>query len=155
MNINDSLRKLQRHPVVQSEIAMETQLGFPWLEQKNGKLCLCFRPHRETFSEGKMLFFPVQYQIKFIFPSWHVALFQNKLYSREDSMVNYNQPVCQIEAGLLAGRYSTLLNELYSACEKVLTCQEKENSVSNVMLEDYQNLYWETVDLLGLRKLYE
>ena len=155
MNIKEILAKIQRHPVVYSEMGMEMQLGIPYLEEENEKLFISFRPHREVIENNQILFYPALYEIEFIYPFKHITFFQNLLYKKEYFMIDYKKPICQVNADRFKGRGFYILNELYSACEKILSFYEKDNKISDIMLKNYQYQYWEAVERLHLKELYE
>ena len=81
MNAKELVAQLARHPVVSSDMAMQMQLGLPYLEKRNGKLCISFKPHQEVLQDGMISFFAPQYEIAWVYPFNRLIHFDNLLYS--------------------------------------------------------------------------
>ncbi|MGN0106862.1 MAG: hypothetical protein ACI4A5_04090 [Hominilimicola sp.] len=143
--------KLNGTPIVRGEIAMETQLGIPFAEKKRDRLCISFKPHREEAKDGKMQFYPNQYEVEFVYPSNHVVRFSNLTYKKS---VDISAPVCETDMQVMLGAGKYALNALYDELTELLVFWEKDKSVSDAAIKKYQKSYYNTVKKLGLEKLY-
>jgi len=92
-------------------------------------------------------FYPQQYEIAWVDPFEKVIHFANLAYEKT---IDVSKPVGCIRLDRMAGGGRYLLEELYAECSKVITFQEREGKVSNVMLKKYQRLYYETAGHLLL-----
>lgn len=151
MNAQEMIEKLARHPIVHTNIGLQMQLGFPYLEKKNGKLCVTFLPHREDYCDGVIQFFTPQYRITWVYPFERIVFFENSLYY---DAPNLSQPVQAVPVERYAERGSFLLKDLYAQCSDVLAVYERDKEVSDVTLRKYQKAYFETVRALGLKGVY-
>ena len=155
MDAKELVKKLAQHPLVKSDMPLQVQLGLPYLENRGGKLCISFKPHRELCVDGKLAFYPQQYEIAWAYPFEKVIYFSNLSYTIEsDKEVDASKPVACVSLDRMAGGGKYLLEELYSECTRVLTFREQEGKVSDVMLRKYQRFYYETARQLGLSALY-
>ncbi len=151
MDAKELVKKLAQHPLVKSDMPLQVQLGLPYLELRGGKLCISFKPHRELCADGKIAFYPQQYEIAWAYPFEKVIRFTNLAYEKK---IDASEPVGCISLDRMAGGGRYLLEELYSECSRVITFREKEGKVSDVMLKKYQRLYYETAGQLRLSALY-
>lgn len=152
MDTKTLFQELTKHPVVRSEMSMQMLLGLPYLEKKAGLLCMRFYPHREAYKDGCVEYFPAQYELAFVYPFKKICHFSNLTLEQG---VDAAQPVCRVEAAWLADKGAALMNELYAACDRVLSFQEKDGKVSDLSVAKYQAAFWETVKKLGLEELYQ
>lgn len=144
------MERLRMSSVVQAEIPMQMQMGFPWLEKRNGRLCICFKPHREACVRGSIAFYAHQFEIAWVYPFEHLASFRNLTLDRT---IDASAPVAQIsEKLMLMHGYS--MNELYEACTRLLDAMERDGAVSDEAIERYQRQYSDTVGLMGLSGVY-
>lgn len=151
MNAKELVAKLARHPVVVSDMAMQVQLGLPYLEKRNGRLCISFKPHHEAVQNDSIAFYAPQYEIAWVIPSERLISFDNLLYSSD---VDLENPVQTVRVCDYAMRGTYLVEELYRACSRVLSIQETDGTVSDVTLKKYQKFYFETVRDLELEAVY-
>lgn len=151
MNAMEMMEKLIRHPVVHANIGMQMQLGLPYLEKRNGKLCVTFLPHREDYRDGMMEFFTPQYRITWAYPFERTVFFENRLYSENPETTKMVHTI-PMERYAERGRF--LLKDLYEQCSNVLAVYERDKAVSDVTLRKYQKAYFETVQELGLTGVY-
>ena len=151
MNAMEMMEKLTRHPVVRANIGMQMQLGLPYMEKRNGKLCVTFLPHREACRDGVMEFFAPQYKITWVYPFDRVVFFENCLYTEDPTLP---QIVHTIPVNRYAERGRFLLKDIYEQCGNVLAVYERDKKVSDVTLRKYQKVYFETVQELGLTGVY-
>ena len=151
MNAQDMMEKLVRHPVVHAQIGLQMQLGLPYLEKRGGKLCATFLPHREAIADGKMAFYTPQYRITWVYPFDQVVFFENRRYADPPATVELVQAI-PLERYMERGRF--LLNDLYAQCSHVLAVYERDRAVSDVILRKYQEAFADTVQALGLTRLY-
>lgn len=151
MDAKELVKKLSRHPVVTSDMAMQVQLGLPYLEKRKDLLCISFKPHRETIREGMLEFYPPVYEIAWVYPFNHLIRFENISYFRE---INLSEPVQRIRSEVYAGRCKYIMAELYEKCSRVLAIQEQNGDVSDITLKKYQQAYAEAVRDLGLTLVY-
>lgn len=171
MKSSDLVKNLAMHPVLASEMSMRMQMGLPYLERRNGKLCMSFKPHREEFEQGNIAYYKPQYEVVFIYPFNHIAKFEVLAYVSEDISVSEqndemnsskiedgkgqaSQPVCRIETEYMLQSGKRLISELFDACDRILDFQEKDGKVSDVSITKYQKLYQDTVEKLGLTAVY-
>lgn len=145
------MEKLAQHPLVLNQLPLQMQLGLPNLEKKRGELCICFMPHREDYSEHRLEIYPAQYILQFVYPFDKVICFRSLLYEKE---LELSKPLCTLDADYLAARGKYNMNELYAECGRVLTAREKNGSVSDVMLANYQKLYFDVLKRMGLTQVY-
>ena len=151
MNAQEMLEKLARHPMVYSNMGLQMQLGLPYLEKRNEKLCVSFLPHREDFRDGNMEFFAPQYKIAWAYPFEQIVFFENSLYYEA---LDLSKPIQTMPVERYAERGRFLLKDLYAQCGNVLEMYERDKSVSDVTLRKYQNAYYETVQALDLTGIY-
>lgn len=151
MNAQEMIEKLVCHPLVRSSVGMQMQLGIPYMEKRNGKLCVSFLPHREDFREGNLVLFAPQYKITWVYPFDRVVFFENSLYCAEGKEPAAVQTV---SAARYAERGRFLLKELYELCSDLLAVYERDKAVSEVTLRKYQKAYFETVQALDLTGVY-
>lgn len=151
MNAVEMMEKLTSSPIVRANIGMQMQLGLPYLEKRHGKLCVCFRPHREDFRDGRMEFYAPQYQIAWVYPFDRIITFENTMYFHE---LDLSKPVCSMPAEKYLTRGKYVLNELYEQCSGLLAAYERNKDVSDVALRRYQKAYYETVQEMGLAGIY-
>lgn len=151
MNANEMMEKLARSPAVHANIGMQMQLGLPYLEKKNGKLCVSFLPHREECRDNAMQFFTPQYKITWVYPFDRIVFFENSLYGDEPVVPQLVQTI-PLERYAQRGKY--ILLDLFEQCSRVLSMQERDGDVSDVTLKRYQKAYYEAVQELGLTKVY-
>lgn len=152
MDALELVKTLSAHPVVEENMAMQVQLGLPYLEKRNGRLCIRFLAHREDYRDGEIDVYAPQYQIAWAYPFHKLVFFQNEMYSRQG---DWSAPVCTLSAKRLGGRGKYILLELYEQCSRVLTIQERDGDVSDVTLRRYQRAFNEAVRELGLTRVYE
>lgn len=143
--------KLSKSPVVKNEMALEMQLGLPFIEKQNGRLFISFKPHKEVFSNGKMEYFLPDYEISFAYPFTHISYFKDLgIYKTEEN----KKPVCEVSEKTLFSKGRYLFGELYNECSRVLTMFEEKGNVSDLTLKKYKELFEETVVTLGIQKIY-
>lgn len=152
MDVKTLLDQLADTPIVQNEIALQMQLGFPWLSQQNGELCISFKPHREDFDNGKIRIYAPQYEVTWVYPFVHMIYFRDLAYA--DNSPNIAVPLAEINAKWMLSIGKAYLQELYDACTKVLTFRKKNGTVTSTVLHRYQEQYRKTVIHVGLEKLY-
>ena len=75
MDAVEIVKKISNHYLVENDIAIQMQLGFPYLEKKSDMLYMSFKPHKEVYQKGKIDFYTPQYKIVFVFPFDHVVYF--------------------------------------------------------------------------------
>ena len=146
MESRQLMKDLAVHPLVRSQMAMQMQLGLPYLEKRNGELFLRFLPHKEELQGETLLYYAPQYELEFIYPFQKVTYFRNNLSGEV--------PLAQIDALWLAENGKLILDELYNALSRVLTFREEDGQVSELSVSKYQQAYWMCVKRLGLEALY-
>ena len=151
MDALELIKKLQQSQIVRSELPMQLQLGFPWLEKRNDRLCISFKAHKEEYVNGSIVFYAAQYDLAWAWPFEHLVLFRNRsLYADAD----FSGPLCTVSGKLMLTTGKYLMDELYQECTWILSAQEKGGSVTDTMIRAYQRQYRETAETLGLTKLY-
>ena len=151
MDALELVNKLSAHPLVEENMAVQVQLGLPWLEKWNEQLCIRFRAHREDFRDGAIHFYAPQYDLVWTYPGMHLVFFENHLYTGSPDL---SAPVCTLSAERFAERGKFLLSELYDQCSRVLELQDRDGTVSDVTLRRYRQAFLETVRELGLAAVY-
>ena len=151
MDAKSVVKRIARHSVVHSQIGMQMQLGLPFLEIKKGKLCMCFKPHKEVYKDGYIEFYPQQYILEFVYPFEEVIKFENLLYESE---IDVSTPVCRIEAKKMSQKGAFIIEELYTECSRAINAMKKNGTVSDLRMQYFKEAYMNTIDQLGLSKLY-
>lgn len=152
MKMEELMKELANHPVLKSQMSMQMQLGLPYLEKKHDRLCISFKPHRQEYRENKLLYYPHQYEVTFVYPFKKIVYFSVVAYQRP---VDVSEPVCLQDAEWMLHTGNHTVQELYDACDRVFGFQEKDKKVSSVSIDKYQKLYWSTVEKLGLMDVYK
>lgn len=151
MDALELVKKLSAHRIVEENMSMQVQLGLPYLEKRNGKLCIRFLAHREDYRDGEITFYAPQYIVAWVYPFHQLISFENCLYYGKPEL---SEPVCVLSAGRFAGRGRYILLDLYEQCSRVLSMQERDGTVSEVTLDRYRKAFYEEVRELGLTKVY-
>lgn len=151
MDAREVVKKLSQHPVVTNDMAMQVQLGLPYLERRNGKLCISFKPHAERLNGEHIEFYNPQYEIAWAYPFVHLISFQNLRYSQNLQLA---APVAQIPLKYYSKYGVYMVEQLYESCTRVLTFQERDGKVSDLSLRKYHQAYYEVVRDLGLETVY-
>lgn len=152
MEAKQVIDQLANTSLVRGEIAMQMQLGLPWLSMRSGELCISFKPHREDFDGSTIRCYPPQYEIAWVYPFVHVTLFRDLAYTDEGP--DLSAPLAELDAQWMLSIGKAYLQELYDACTHVLTFREENGTVTNVVLHRYQELYHKTAVRMGLEALY-
>lgn len=150
----DSLKVIKEiisNPMLKSNMSLQMQLGLPYLEKKNDKLCMSFKPHIEAPVFTNIEYYEPQYELELVYPFKKIIKFVNLNFERS---INNTEPVAKVDIKELASSGKTVLNELYAACTRVLEFQEQDGKVSDVSIKKYQKVYFETVEKLGLTAVY-
>ena len=113
-NTENMVKELMNHPVIRAELPMQMLLGLPYLEKKDGRLCMSFKPHREEYQDGKVIYYPQQFELSFVYPFKRLVCFRNLMFERK---IDITEPVCSVEAAWLTERGAELMKELYAACD--------------------------------------
>ncbi len=106
---------------------------------------MSFKPHREEYQDGKVIYYPQQFELSFVYPFKRLVCFRNLMFERE---IDITEPVCSVEAAWLTERGAELMKELYAACDRVLSFQEQDGRVSDMSVGKYQKAYQEAVEKL-------
>ncbi len=138
--------------LVRDEIAMQVQLGLPWLSMRGGELCVSFKPHREDYNGGKIRYYAPQYEAAWTYPFVHAVLFRDLAYS--DEAPDLSAPLAELDGQWMLRIGAAYLDELYNACSRVLTFREENGMVTDVVLRRYQEIYRKTAANMGLEALY-
>ncbi len=151
MDTLETLHKLANSDIVQAEIPLGLQLGLPWLEKRNGKLCICFIPHREELDGETILYYSPQFEIAWVWPFEHLASFRRLTLDRP---IDMEKPVCSVDVNRLvsAGKYG--MDELYRECTKILNLMEKNGTVTDAWISSYQKKYRKLTGTLSLETVY-
>lgn len=152
MDAKEMLRKLASHPVVRADMAMQVQLGIPFLEVRQGKLCVRCLPHREEYQAGFLDFYKPQYEITWVYPFDKIIRFEDAGYFSSEPC---GKPVISLKAEVYALRGKLLLKDLYDQCSGLLAVYEAEGTASDAALRRYQKACREAVRELGLAEIYE
>lgn len=151
MDAAELVMKLSNSPIVRSEVSMQMQLGLPWLEIRNGELCIRFRLHREEYRDGKILFFAPLYEMEWVYPFAHVILFRNLLF---EDRIDVEKPLHEVNGDWMLGIGKYYTKELYKECTEALSFREKNGMINDIVIAGYQDRYRKAVEQLGLQKLY-
>lgn len=151
MDAKEVVKKLSQHPVVTNDIAMQVQLGLPYLERRSNKLCISFKAHVERLNGEYIEFYEPQYEIAWVYPFEHLISFENLRYSQNVQMID---PVAEIPLDDYSRHGIYVVAQLYEKCTRVLSFQEQDGMVSDLSLRKYQQAYFEAVYELGLEAVY-
>lgn len=150
MDAVEIVKKISNHYLVENDIAIQMQLGFPYLEKKGDMLYMSFKPHKEVYQKGKIDFYTPQYKIVFVFPFDHVVYFEK--FSYKGAFSPEHVTFISDDDMLSIGQY--LIDELFDACSRVLTFWEETGTVSDLIVSKYQEQYKRTVGRLNLQEVY-
>ena len=145
------VKEIISNPTLKENMSLQMQLGLPYLEKKNEKLCMSFKPHMEQYVDGNIEYYAPQYDVELIYPFKKIIKFINLSY---ETAVDTSVPVAKIDAKELSSVGAGYMNELYAACTRVLEFQEQDGKVSDVSIKKYQKTYYDIVEKLGLTALY-
>lgn len=156
MIIHDIERELLRHPLIMGEMGIQMQLGLPWLYRHSQDLCLCYKPHREVYQDDKLWIYGAQYELCLVYPSRHIIRFVNLYYERG---CRKTEPVCGIKGQWMMKEGRQYLDKLYMECSRVLQVwtdgdEGEERASKEAAILQYQSLFKETAERLGLLTLY-
>lgn len=152
MDAKQLMDRLADSPLVRNEIALQMQMGFPWLSWQGGELSISFKPHREDFDSGVIRVYAPQYEAAWVYPFAHVTHFCDLAYT--ENTPDLSAPLAELDAQWMLSIGKAYLQELYEACTHVLTFREEHGMVTDVVLRRYQELYRKTAVHLGLEALY-
>lgn len=152
MDAKQLMDRLADSPLVRNEIALQMQLGFPWLSRQGGELCVSFKPHREDFDSGVIRVYAPQYEVAWVYPFAHITHFRDLAYTANTP--DLSAPLAEIDAKWMLSIGKAYLQELYDACTKVLTFWEENGTVTDTVLRRYQEQYRKAAAHMGLEKLY-
>lgn len=150
----DSLKiieKINANTIVKTNMSMQMQLGFPYLEKIGQYLCMSFKPHMEMPSGNKIEYYRPRYELKLVYPFDKIIKFEDLSFRDTDTI---EKPVASISISELVSDGKVAMNELYEACTRVLDFQEEDGRVSDVSIKIYQKKYFEVIDQLGLSAVY-
>ena len=151
MDALELVKELTQRDIVASELPIGLQLGLPWLEQRNGRLCIRFLPHREEYAEDRICYYAPQFEIAWVWPFTHLASFRNLTLENE---VDVSQPLCTVSADRLLSVGKHGMEELYQACSKTLTIREDTGTITSAWVRAYQKKYMSLIESLDLTELY-
>lgn len=150
MDAVEIVKKISSHYLVTHDMPLQIQLGFPYLEKKNGMLYMSFKAHKEVYRTGSIEFYMPQFELVLSFPFEHVISFrmlENESNKPAEVVVTVTE-----KQMLSTGQY--LIKELYNSCSRALTFWEETGSVSDLIIAKYQEQYKETVNALNLQEVY-
>lgn len=151
MDAEKVIDKLSKNAIVQSEISLQMQLGLPFLTKMGGELCICFKPHKTDYKDGKVRYFAPQYEIVWRYPFEHLVLFRNLACT---DGICAETPVCEWDAQWMLDIGRHYMKELYDACTDVLQFRKECGMVSDVVLQKYESVWKRTIEKLELGPLY-
>lgn len=151
MDTKELLHELANSDIVKAEIPLGLQLGLPWLEKRNGVLCICFLPHREELDGETICYYPPQFEIAWVWPFEHLASFHRLTL---DGPIDMEKPVCTLGVKRLVSTGKFGMDELYQESTKILKKIEYNGAISDAWIESYQNKYKKLTEILGLTALY-
>lgn len=151
MNSLNIIKEIVSNTTLKENMSLQMQLGLPFLEKKNNRLCMSFKPHLEKYADGNIAYYAPQYDLELVYPFKKIIKFVNLSY---EMTVDTAVPVAKVDAKELSSVGAGYMNELYDACTRVLEFQEQDGKVSDVSIKKYQKSYYDTVKKLGLTALY-
>ena len=170
MITHDIERELLRHPLIMGEMGIQMQLGLPWLYRHREDLCLCYKPHREVYQDDTLWIYGAQYELCLVYPSRHIIRFVNLYYERGCRKA---EPVCGINGQWMMKEGRQYLEKLYMECSRALQVwtdgdegeertgretregrEEEKRASKEAAILQYQSLFKETAERLGLLTLY-
>lgn len=155
MNIQSYLQTVKRHPVVQSAIPLEAEMGLPALSMANGVLCVHFLFATTALTQGAVQLHAPQYHLVLTYPKGKLVAFSNLAYDAAWGKTDFAAPVGSLaltpEAAGAAGRArETALRQLGA----LLARYEEEGGLDEGALAAYRALLYRTVDA-GLLPAYQ
>lgn len=151
MEALELVEKLSQSDIIASELPLGLQLGLPWLEERNGRLCIRFLPHREEYVENCICYYAPQFEIAWVWPFAHLASFRNLTL---EGTVNVSQPLCTISVDRLLSVGKFGMDELYDECSKILTIRDETGTITSAWIRAYQKKYLNLIETLDLTELY-
>lgn len=146
MNLYAAETQLLEHPLFAWQISPGLQLGLPWLELEGERLVLGYSLHRQCYREGKLWFYPVQWEIRTPWPFRQISFLAQK-------DLPGGGPICHIAAETMLSQGKSLLRELYSSADRLIALWS-EGSVRPKDVLDYQHQWRSVVKELGLDAVY-
>lgn len=155
MNIQSYLQMVKRHPVVQSAIPLEAEMGLPALSMANGALCVHFLFATTSLTPQAVELHAPQYHLVLTYPKGKLVAFSNLAYDGKWAGADFSAPVGSLpltrEAAEAAGRgRETTLRQLGA----LLNRYEEEGDLDEGALAAYRALLYRTVDA-GQRPAYQ
>lgn len=150
MNIREIERSLRAHPVMQSEVAAEMQLGFPFLYQANGRLLLRYLPHRESVENGLLICRAPAYRLELCWPFRHFASFANLAMLGETNAA----AAVALEPERMREVSRRHVQRLYESCDAALAERTEAGCVRAETLQAHHRAFWDCVHELGLGGIY-
>ena len=151
MEMRQIVEAVAQSSFVCENIAMSVQLGLPYLDKMGNRLCLRFLPHKQMLQGQQVLFFQPQYELVLVYPFTQVVRFSNLTATQNRPAP---EPVCCVDKQFYLSEASYAITELYEACDRVLSFQEQDGSVSDSSIQRCQAAFWETVEALELIPVY-
>ena len=142
---------LLSHPVIRSEVAVEMQMGFPFLYQDQGKLCLRYLPHREVVEDGRLVFYAPAYRLEMCYPFKHFMGFVNYALSGN---VHGGEGIAEVALDWMLENARRDVEQLYGSCDAVLDEQVRLGGVRPETMDMHHQAFEACVEKMGLRGIY-
>ena len=151
MNSLKIVEQINSNPVVKTNMSMQMQLGFPYLEKRGEFLCMSFKPHMEMPNADEIKYYGQQYELVLVYPFKKIIKFEDLSFSKTGVA---DHPVASVKISSLLSDGKEAMDELYEACTRVLNFQDEDGKVSDTSIKKYQKKYFEVVNRLGLSAVY-
>lgn len=143
MKLQEIESRLKKHPLFETEIPIQMELGLPEIYVENGQLYLRYYLHKKSCRGRELLMYPAQFELITEYPFRKIFKFQK--LKDETSKV----PVKIIDAEIAAKDGCKIVKVSYEKADQVILQWEAENAVSENIFREYKVSYEEAAVLLG------
>lgn len=143
MTLQEIERRLKQHPLFETEIPIQMELGLPEMFIEKGTLYLRYYLHEKSYQRGKFLVYPAQFELVIEYPFRKIFKFQK--LENETSKV----PVKIIDTEIVVKEGCKITKRLYEKADQVISYWETENMLSEKLFHEYKVSYEEAAALLG------
>ena len=109
MNSLKIIKEIVSNTTLKENMSLQMQLGLPFLDKKNNRLCMSFKPHLEKYADGNIEYYAPQYDLELVYPFKKIIKFINLSY---EMTVDTVVPVAKVDAKELSSVGVGYMNEL-------------------------------------------
>lgn len=143
MKLQEIETRLRAHPLFETDIPIQVELGLPEIYVENGQLYLRYHLHKRSCQSGELLMYSAQFELVMEYPFRKIFKFQK--LEDETSKV----PAKIIDAEIVAKDGCKIAKVLYEKADQVISQWEAENAVSEKIFKEYKASYEEAAVFLG------